>query len=211
MGLNHSEVFETIERLVASDRTVGECMVEVIGICSRDLPHPGWSQLAQINFDEDVAALSAWIPGVFERQPAPFPIQGLWFGLCQRRNERGQVWADMHVVAMSHYDPDDTEFGWLWKEPRHYPDNAHACSLSLCKIYVESYKSTTGLGNDAEWPLALAFGAFAVRSLLRGQTVQLVGSPAPRVGVVVGFDDGDLVKVGELTTSGFEPAACAGS
>ena len=59
-------------------------------------------------------------------------------------------------------------------------------------------------------PLCLAFGAFAVRALLRGQTTKLVGSTAPVIGVVVGFDGGDMVKVGELTTTDFVPCGKAG-
>ncbi|MGD9644472.1 MAG: hypothetical protein AB7U73_02100 [Pirellulales bacterium] len=206
MSLDHKAIIELIKQLIASDISVGECMQRIIETCARDFPHPDWDKYTEIEYDEDVAALGSWIAGVFERQPAPFPIHGLWMGLVQRVNQQGHVWADMYVAATSHYDPSDPEYAWLRKNPRHFPDNAYAWSMSLCNIYAESYKSKTGLGIHAEWPLALAFGAFAVRSLLADHTTQLVGSSAPRIGVVVGFDDGDLLKIGGLTASGFEPA-----
>jgi hypothetical protein len=48
-----------------------------------------------------------------------------------------------------------------------------------------------------------------VQALLRGKTTQLVASTAPRIGVVVGFDSGDMLKVGELTDNGFVTAGRA--
>ncbi len=60
-----------------------------------------------------------------------------------------------------------------------------------------SLLSDEGLGNDAKYPLCLAFGALAVRSILRHE-----GSNHP-IGVVVGFEDGDCLRIGELTRAGF--------
>ncbi len=104
----------------------------------------------------------------------------------------------MYVGAMSQYAPDDEEFGWLWKGERHYPKDAYAHSSSLRSIYEIGYSGGGRLGNNAEWPLCLAFGAFATRSLLRSQSTQLVASTAPRIGVVVGFDGGDMLRIEEL-------------
>ncbi len=178
-------------------------MGEIVSICSRDVPHADWSLLSALDYDGDVASLASWIAGVFERQLAPFPIQGLWFGLCNP-TEDGKVWADMYVGSVAQYAADDEELGWLWKGERHYPDDAYAHSSSLRSIYEIAYSGDSGLANDAEWPLCLAFGAFAARSLLRGHSTRLVASIATRIGVVVGFDSGDMLKIGELTERGFE-------
>ena len=202
MGLRHSVIFERIEQLVASGDSASTCMGEIIDICSRDVPHADWSRLSTLDYDSDVKSLSNWIAGVFERSPAPFPIQGLWFGLCNP-TEGDNVWADMYVGALGQYAPDDEELNWLFGSKLHYPNNAYANSTSLRSIYEIAYSGTGGLGNDAEWPLCLAFSVISVRSLLRGRSTDLVGSSAPRIGVVVGFDDGDLLKIGELTVNGF--------
>lgn len=202
MSLNHSAIFAKIQELVASDRAVSACMGEIVTICSRDVPHADWPRLSALDYDRDVASLTSWIAGVFERQPAPFPIQGLWIGLCNP-SENGKVWADMYVGSVVQYAADDEELSWLWKGERHYPEDAYAHSASLRSIYQIGYDGGGGLGNNAEWPLCLAFGAFAVRSLLRGKTTRLVASTAPRIGVAVGFDSGDMLKVGELTNKGF--------
>ena len=202
MGLKHSAIFAKIQELVASDNSVSACMGEIISICSRDVPHADWSRLSALDYDRDVASLASWIGGVFQRQPAPFPIQGLWFGLCNP-TEDGKVWADVYVGSVAQYAADDEELSWIWKGERHYPDDAYAHSASLRSIYEIGYAADGGLGNDAEWPLCLAFGAFAARSLLRGQSTRLVASTAPRIGVAVGFDSGDMLKIGELTERGF--------
>jgi hypothetical protein len=205
MSLNYSAIFAKIQELVASDRAVSECMAEIVTICSHDVPHVDWPRFSALDYDRDVASLASWVAGVFQRHPAPFPIQGLWFGLCNP-SENDKVWADIYVGSVAQYEADDEGLSWLWKGKRHYPKDAYAHSASLRSIYQIGYDGGEGLGNDAEWPLCLAFGAFAVRSLLRGKTTQLVESTAPRVGVVVGFDSGDMLKVGELTDNGFVTA-----
>ncbi len=113
MSLEHALIFAKIQELVASEKPVGECMGEIIAICSRDVPHTDWSRLAALGYDKDVASLTAWIGGVFKNHPAPFPIQGLWFGLCNP-TEEDKVWADMYVGSVAQYSAEDEELGWLF-------------------------------------------------------------------------------------------------
>jgi hypothetical protein len=203
MGLNHSAVWSKIQELVGTSQPTGKCMSEVIGVCVNGVPHADWSRLAAIDYDTDVVSLQSWIPDIIKKTPAPFAIQGLWIGL-NNPCESKKVWADMYVEALSLYDSKDEELEWLWKGgSKHYPDDAYAHSASLKNIYQIAYGSKEGLGNNAEWPLCLAFAAFAVRSLLNAQTPKLVGSNAKKIGVAVGFDSGDMLKIGELTEDGF--------
>src|SRR5207249_4168374 len=110
------------------------CMAEVISMRSRDMSHPDWSRLARLHYDHDVSVLQSWISGVFERAPAPFPIQGLWIGLCNPGDSNSKIWADMYVGATAQYDTDDERLGWLWRGKRHYPKDAYAHSSSLRSI-----------------------------------------------------------------------------
>ncbi|HWB60810.1 MAG TPA: hypothetical protein VG733_15040 [Chthoniobacteraceae bacterium] len=207
MELDLSAIFDSIQELTVSDRSIGDRMKEIIVLCERDVPHRDWAQLSSLEYDKDVSSLTGWIPGVFKKQPAPFPIQALWIGLCNPCTDEQNVWADMYVAAMGQYIPDDDEFGWLFENPRHYPKNAYAQSSSLRSIYEIGYNGGGGLENDAEWPLCLAFGAFAIHRLLQFETPRLVGSSAMRIGVVVGFDSGDTLKIGELTENGLVKSA----
>jgi hypothetical protein len=139
MGLNHSAIFAKIQELVTFDRPVSQCMGDIITICSRDVPHADWSRLSAVDYDGDVSSLTSWIAGVFEKQPAPFPIQGLWFGLCNPI-EGGKVRADMYVGSVAQYAPDDEELSWLWEGERHYPANAYMLSAeSGIALWLQSH------------------------------------------------------------------------
>src|SRR2546421_12888508 len=125
MGLNHSAIWRRIQELVESDLSVTACMKYIVGICSRDVFHADWARLSALDYEGDVSSLASWIPGVFERNPAPFPIQGLWIGLCNPSDGGKGIWADMYVGSIAQYDQDDEHLGWLWgKGERHYPQNA---------------------------------------------------------------------------------------
>ena len=61
------------------------------------------------------------------------------------------------------------------------------------------------LGNDAEYPLVLGYGGFAVRELIGQIEPSLLLGKSDSLGVAVGLDSGDFVLLGELTKSGLEP------
>ncbi len=150
VSLNLSAIFEKIEELIPSDRAVGECMGEIIAMCSKDAPHADWARLAAIDYDSDVESLKSWIGNIFKEQPAPFPIQGLWIGLCNPViNDKAS--ADMYVASFSQYSSDDAGLSWLWKDPRHYPEDAYANSSSLHSILRNCLRiADDGLGNELQ-------------------------------------------------------------
>jgi len=213
MPLNHSVVFDRIRQLITTDRAVSQCMSEIIGLCAADVPHSDWATLAAIEYDADVEALRSWIPGVFSQQKAPFPIRGLFVDLCNPGTPEGQIWADMELMATPHYDAADAECAWMLDKQRFYPKDAPANSAVLRSIYGIAYgshefgrKIPNKLENDAEWPLNLAYGALAIRTMLTGQANEFVDATSPGIGVVVGFGDGDMITIGELSASGFTVA-----
>jgi hypothetical protein len=178
-------------------------MKEIVAICEKNLPHKDWQRFARIDFDSDVTRLHKWIPRVYKREPPPFLTLGLYFGLCNpgtlnEYGEPGRVSADMYIGMLGQYQRSDPKFKWLWGDLRHYPDSGYARSTALRSIYRIAYADEDdGLGNEAEFPLCLAFGALAVRSILRNERVE------HPVGVVVGFEEGDCLRIGELTEAGF--------
>ena len=90
-------------------------------------------------------------------------------------------------------------------QPKERPD-AYSDSECLRQIYAIAYpkrrKRRAALENDAEWSLCLAFSLFALQDLLKPMTPKDFRSKASRIGVVVGFDGGDFIKVGSVTKSG---------
>jgi hypothetical protein len=74
----------------------------------------------------------------------------------------------------------------------------------LAAIYRIAYRPG-GLANDAEYPLCLAYAAFAVRELLNRIDPKLVLDSVGPVGVAVGFDSGDFLLLGRFTDEGLAP------
>lgn len=211
MGLNHAAIFDRIKRLVAQDQTVSAGMREIIDLCAADVPHADWDALATIDYQADVDSLRDWMPGVFRSQKPSFPIRGILVSLCHPGTPEGEIWSDLELMATPRYDAADPDGAWMFDKERFYPDDAAAYSAALRSIYGIAHgshrvgKSVPGkLRNDAEWPLGLAFAAFAVRTFLTGQTAATIDPRSPGIGVVAGFGDGDMLTIGELTAGGFQ-------
>jgi hypothetical protein len=67
--------------------------------------------------------------------------------------------------------------------------------------------SNARLNGDAEYALCLGYGAFAIRDLLQQVEPSLILGKSEVLGVVVGFDDGDSMLVGEFGPSGLAAPA----
>lgn len=135
-------------------------------------------------------------PGAQTRTPSPAPITGLWLGLFNP-TVRGRVTADIHLIGAP-YDATDPD--WLFRERwgKGTPDSG---STVLDSIYQVAYGHEAGLGNDAEYPLALAYAALAVRHLAQRMGPTLLGDATQRV-LNVGFDSGDFLCIGAIQKDG---------
>jgi hypothetical protein len=76
---------------------------------------------------------------------------------------------------------------------KYQPLASEAGSVVLASIHKLADK--TGLGNSAEYPLELAYGAFLARACVR----RFQDKTADRsVGLSAGFHDGDLIHLGQI-------------
>ena len=163
------------------------------------VPHGDWEILRTIDYGADISRLEGWMVTVIREEPPIIDVRGLWFGVVNFIDAKG-IYADMYFAGTTTYDPGDEAL--LWTERRAYcPLDRYARSASLRRIYEIAY-SHSGLGNEAEWPLCLGFAATAVRTLMTPSLGQLL-DPPEGVGVAVGFDEGDMLKLGELSVGGF--------
>jgi hypothetical protein len=197
-------VFARIESLVHEHRTVGAKMNEVIDACEAAFPNRGWRDLRELPYDSEVAHLRSWIPDVLRNEPPPFAIRGVWFGVGNYVYD-GRETADVHVIGSAAYDASDNDQSWaVYAEYR--PERREAGSEILDSIYNIAYRVHPKLENNAEWPLCLAYPSFALAEVLRSETPALFSGDA-EIGVVVGFDEGDSITIGRLTSRGLLPAA----
>lgn len=146
--------------------------------------------------------MAEWLQRPFREEPAARPLRGLWFGLFNPCYESEPV-ADIYVCGSERFDPDPNSNEWA-VGPDWWPEARYARSPVLADIYRIAYRKG-GLGNDAEYPLCLGYGAFAVRQILSQVEPALILGESDSLGVAVGFDSGDFVLLGRFGSSGWVP------
>jgi HEAT repeats len=206
LGLLHGWILSELGRR----RLIAESMAALIDQCEAARPHPDWTRLRAIPYSE-LVPLVRWIQKPFRQEPPAKPLKGLWFGLFNPCPDGRTPVADIYVCGSSRFVRDPNDNDWA-VNPDWWPDARYACSSVLAEVYRIAYrqgeptaKQRACLGNDAEYPLCLGYGAFAVRELLTRVELSLILDEAQSLGVAVGFDDGDFVQLGELSKDGFTP------
>lgn len=214
MKVQPALVAAAIGRLVTSTHApdVGDGVRSVIDICERESAHPDWAALRAIDWTADAEALRVWFDRVLAAEPPEAPLRGLYFALCQPMMDSGGVTTDMQCVGTAEYDANDRSLEWLFS--RHYFPEAYAESAALHQLYGIAYGTYSPveqvdgvLGNDAEWPVGLAYAVLAARMILECRSVSESPATAGAVGVAAGWGGGDMVLIGELTEVGFVPVA----
>jgi hypothetical protein len=162
MSYDYQRLFAIILDAVAADGPFAERMGRVIDECAVQIPHPDWPRFRALAFDEEAQALSGWLPRAFGASWKGAASQGLWVGLVQVMRDKGMV-ADMYASASPAFDGESI----VWAEDvERAGQESYLDSDVLAAIYRLAYGAKGGLGNDAEYPLALAYGAMATRAAL---------------------------------------------
>ncbi len=193
---------------LGSGQSIDRLMSGLIDRCEAARPHADWARLRALPYD-DLAPLIDWLPRPFLTEPTPIPLAGLWFGLFNPVREDLPT-ADLYVCGSDRFFAEEDDNSWA-VGPCWWPEHRYSTSPILDAVYRIAYgagvtDNTELLQNDAEYPLCLAYAAFAVRELLTRCDRALILGSSRRLGIAVGFDSGDFVVLGELTERGLEPA-----
>jgi hypothetical protein len=194
--MDFSRIYKGIEAATKGGVPLGRGMRQLIDVCARERPHHDWKRLAELDFEKDFSHLRDWFAQLLDESPPPTAATGLWFGLFNPLDDCGEMVADLYVTGGVH-DPQDIDWTCspIWE-----PDGRYAGSQLLTEVCRIGYRGNENeLGNDAEYPLALAYACFAVRDLANDFATTL-GTPE-RV-LFVGFDSGDLLCVGAIAPTG---------
>ncbi|MFO0906965.1 MAG: hypothetical protein U0794_01145 [Isosphaeraceae bacterium] len=207
MELDIGLAYQWVVEELARERRVAEAMSALIDQCEAERPHPDWASLRALPFD-DLSPLRKWLESPFLEEPSAVPLQGLWFGLFNPCPDGRTPVADIYVCGSTRFDPDPDDNHWA-VGPEWWPNARYAHSAVLADLYRIAYRQGRPaaeqkgcLGNDAEYPLALGYGAFAVRELLGQVETSLLLGRSDSLGVAVGFDSGDFVLLGRLMRDG---------
>jgi len=179
-------------------------MASVLSECASQRPHPDWAQFKALDYSADAEAMSCWLDLALSGEAFEDEYQGLWFGLTNPvRN--GIATADIYASATASFDADSLDWAL---SPTVNPDECELESIVLRSLYDVAYGADSGLGNDAEYPLALAYGSIASCEALR----RFGSRPGFRDlrGAATGFDSGDFLILGEFVNGRFRKRVVAG-
>ena len=183
-------MYEHILAAVAARGSIGQRMHTVIGECERQLPHPDWDRLREVDFDGDLPVLTGWLTDAWRGGAVRSGDEGLWFGLFSTASEDGSIVHDMFVAGGPAYDDrSDAWRGEIVHDALSYLD-----SVVLAELCMLAHASTGSLGQAAAYPLTLAYGAIAACTALAQEP--LPAALAGLRGAGAGFDGGDAFFIG---------------
>lgn len=198
MRFEYGKAYSWVVEELAQIRPVEQAMESLIAQCEDAYPHPDWERLRALPY-ADLSPMTEWLQRVFRTDAPEQPLQGLWFGLFNPCDEDDEPSADMYVCGSERFDASSNSIEWT-VNPIWWPERRYAESKVLADIYRIAYEEDDGLGNIAEYPLCLGYGAFAVREILSRVGPALRFGVSDSVGVAVGFDSGDFVLLGQWPT-----------
>jgi hypothetical protein len=157
---------------LAHERSVAESMNSLIDLCESARPHPDWAQLRSLPYG-NLWQLFEWLQTPFSEERPTRPLRGLWFGLFNPCPDGRNPVADIYVCGSERFEAVENDNSWA-VGPDWWPESRYAESDILASIFRIAYPeggrgadlSALSLCNDAEYPLCLGYGAFAVRELL---------------------------------------------
>ena len=203
MSYDITELWELITGLVAAPGDITRRMRKLIDFCASALPHDQWTTLRGIDFDMDNSRHSAWRADLYAVATTGEKPRGLWFGLANPvRN--GNATLDIYCAARPNFDSD----GIAWAQHIDRSAVRFLGSRVLAEIYSSAYATQDSLGNEAEYPLALGFGAMTARAVL--EAGPLTASLDQIAGAAIGFDSGDFMYLGEAIGGAFNVRARSG-
>jgi hypothetical protein len=190
------KLFATIIEAVSQVGDIKPRMHAVIAECAAQKPHADWQTFRDLDYGVDTERLKHWLSDAYRDEAATL-FKGLWVGLVQLNCDGKRV-ADAYLAAAPEFEAGAIDWtdGLKWAG-----EDSYLNSKILESIYRLAYDGRGGLGNDAEYPLVLAYGAMAAIEAL--QQPALPFALRSLRGAAVGYDGGDFLFLGEFRDGRF--------
>ena len=199
--------FTQLQRTVRRRSTFRAGMTAMLQWCASRQPHPDWREIMKLGFASDAKAAKAWLHSLIANEPSPFPVRGIYFPLVELVDTRDNDITALTVAFTGQYEPEDDEKLWAIGDLRHDPKRGRFKDKSLRgALDIFHRASGGGLGDEGVYQYGLIFAALLAQSLMTPELHRALGSPREPIGVLVGWNDGDNLLVGELKRTGFVPA-----
>ncbi len=192
--------FAVLQDQLDAGADVAPAMKVLLDAASEERPHEDWRLLRDLAYPSGTSFIREWLDRAMAEEPLPPRADGLWFGLFTPVYEDGEARADVYVRGCK-FDPVDPDWACtaLWK-----PQETYAHSELLREVHRIAYGTPKGLGVDAEYPSVLGFTVLSVAAWARASAAAGAAVAHHRRQLVVGFDAGDMIHVGEFDGRRFQ-------
>jgi hypothetical protein len=196
-----SATIKTIKRELPKGKiSVSDFVRTVVEPCQNICPHKDWKRLLELDFQGELDKKADWLKNLFDKEPPKKKINGLWFQLSYPVllvNNKEVVGLDMELFGSNTYDSDEPYSEWPCDIVYCASDEyRYLHSELLNNLYRIAYLPS-GLKTNGEFPVAMAFGSYFVKSLINNMRV-LPKKVHPNAGVAIGYDDSPITVLGEL-------------
>jgi hypothetical protein len=210
MALDRANAWGLIQQQLHCNSSITECMRVVIEDWERRKPHSDWQKLRSLDFDCELSNLrDAWLAKVIrEEPPINLGITGLWVGLFHpirdalNPHKEMETVTDFYIAGSPAFEL-DTAANWA-SCPAYFPEGRYAESEVLSAIHRIMYEKSYLFGDAFEF-LCPAYVAYTIKHLFKEVNGDLIVEPGKSVGVAIGWDAGDALYIGTLTSKGFHP------
>ena len=204
-AIDFDAMYELVAATVKSDVDLETGMARVLEACATTRPHIDWARLAELDFGGDLTRVRTWFAQLITEDPPGDEITGLWFGVFNPVGAEEPMLTDVYVTGAVYAGRDHD---WTC-DPTWAPGRRYARSHALAEVGRIAYADRPdALGNDAEYPVCLAYAALAARDVTRDLAESL--GRVPRV-IAVGFDAGDVLCLGALDARGLRFSLASGA
>jgi hypothetical protein len=161
---------------------------KIIKICEESYPNDYWKELYDVSWNSIVEQLdSCFSPQVDEI--INNDIVGLYFGITTVALTNGDSSFALEIGGTKKYDSTDLQYKWIF-------DLSWKGTYLICDAFYQIYllaNQKDGLGNNIEWPFGLAIVKYGISTLIK--RYEKMNIFKNKIGIVVGFHDGDMIKI----------------
>jgi hypothetical protein len=202
------QLYRLIQQLIHQGGSVAGQMAKLLAEFEPLLPAKELNVLRSLDYESELSALTARLQSGIDAAPPPKAPGGIYFGLFLPGRADGSIVADFYLATTDENDPADAECHWV-SSLDYFPPDAQAQSEVLERICRLLPGLPEDVRNTAEDVLCLGYTGFVVAQVLNAPCFRAWCEDGRVIPVAVGWDSGDLLRIGELTAEGLrasEPA-----
>jgi len=205
---NALSLYGQIQHFIHQGGSVAGQMAKLLAEFEPLLPAKELNALRSLDYESELSALTARLQSGIDAAPPPKAPGGIYFGLFLPGRADGSIVADFYLATTDENDPADAECHWV-SSLDYFPSDAQAQSEVLERICRLLPGMPEDVRNTAEDVLCLGYTGFVVAQVLNAPCFRAWCEDGRVIPVAVGWDSGDLLRIGELTAEGLrapEPA-----